>query len=517
MAPRILVVSVESNALDITGPLHDAGYDYRLVSAIGGVKALTANAWEPSLTIMDANFSRRAQYQMYTQLRRELSSPLLILVPAQDYAEIREQAGVHTSLEDHMPVPFGPTDLLQKLAEMLPELALPVPAEEQALSLPAPAAETPGRIESPWPELARPPRPQSPGALPGRRTEPLPALESTETHFTEFGASQTPDQPPAYLAPSKSPALLERSDGVQRLANPHGLTLNDGVELRQGTQKGVLVGIFSTKGGVGKTTLASNLASSAAAARFEVLLADCDLHFGGIASALDLPRQRTWIEAMDFAETQDEAAIVEALTPAGRGANRFYAVLSPGERLVANQLQDIHLTSVLDAARDYFDLIIADLHAAYDDVTMGVLERCDVILLVITPEIATVRNIQNFLQLWQKLEYEETKIHLVVNRYNSGVTKESLEKALGRPIFASIESAGRMVVDSMNAGVPFVRSNPTAPISQNIAQLLSNLNITRDRRKAPSGQHNDLTAGGLVPNMQTKLPTSLLSRIERTQ
>jgi pilus assembly protein CpaE len=274
-----------------------------------------------------------------------------------------------------------------------------------------------------------------------------------------------------------------------------------------GEPEASLIAVFSPKGGVGKTTIAANVAASLAAySGNEVLLADCDLYFGGVASLLNLEERRTWLDAVQFLGTNDTDGIADALTPFRQGLVGFSALLTPTEAAESRQVRSEHVVSLLALLRRYFDVLIADLHSTYDDASLGVLDTADKILLVVTPEVSAMHNLTRFMELANHFGYVE-KLQLVVNRYNSGIDLGRLQEVARRPVVATIESAGRLVVEAANRGMPFVLTHRDAQVSRDIARLGGLLGVQRARRERPQGgmvQRADVAA--LITSMRPRLP-----------
>ena len=105
------------------------------------------------------------------------------------------------------------------------------------------------------------------------------------------------------------------------------------------------------------------------------------------------------------------------------------------------------------------------------------LDAADQILVVAALEITTIKNVRLFLEVADQLDYERSKIRLVINRSDAaqGIRIGDVEASIRRPIDGSIVSDGRLAVLAVNRGVPFVVSHPESPLSRDVATLARTL------------------------------------------
>ena len=127
-----------------------------------------------------------------------------------------------------------------------------------------------------------------------------------------------------------------------------------------------------------------------------------------------------------------------------------------------------------------------DCGANYDDRTLTILERADDILLVVTPEIGPLKNAALFLGLADKLQLDQNKIQVVLNRANSqvGIEEKEVERTLRHKVGFRISSGGRVTVMSVNRGIPLVIGQPDHPVSQQIFFLADAFVKTRQLQTA---------------------------------
>lgn len=238
-------------------------------------------------------------------------------------------------------------------------------------------------------------------------------------------------------------------------------------------QQGRIVAIFSPKGGVGRTTLAVNLAVALAGEqRKSVVLVDGAFQFGDVGVLLNLnPRNKSIIDAITDGADSDSDNIESSLINHSTGIRVLLAPPSPemAELVTADQARRI-----LNHLRDTNEIVLVDVWSHIDDVSLAILDMAEVILAVLTLEITNIKNMRLFLEVAEQLGYAD-RLRLVLNRADSafGIRVADVENSLGRKISHQVVSDGRTVVYALNRGVPFVWSNSQAPVSEDI------LNISR--------------------------------------
>ena len=235
---------------------------------------------------------------------------------------------------------------------------------------------------------------------------------------------------------------------------------------------GLVVAVFSPKGGVGRTTVAVNLAVAAATELGKrVVIVDGSLQFGDVGVLLNLnPRGKS---IADLAP-ELEAGEVESLDsfvinhPAG-----VRVLLAPPSPEMAELITPSGIRKVIEGLRKDHDLVVVDCTAYFNDTTLAILDSADIILTMLSLEITSIKNMRLFLEVADQLGYESGKVRLVLNRADStlGIRVADVEHSIGRKVDETIVSDGRSVVYALNRGVPFFLSNKEAQVSQDILRL----------------------------------------------
>jgi pilus assembly protein CpaE len=231
--------------------------------------------------------------------------------------------------------------------------------------------------------------------------------------------------------------------------------------------RGVVVTVFSAKGGCGKTTLASNLAASLAdGGRREVCLVDLDLNFGDVAIVLQLFPAHTLADAVPMMETLDLPAVMSLLTPHSPGLSALVAPVEPG---TAETVPASLITTVISLLREQFAFVVIDTPPAFTDHVLAAFDQSDLIALLATLDIPALKNLKLTLETLDLLNYPRERLRVVLNRADSkvGLALAEVEKTLRVPIALHIPSS-RAVPASINRGVPIMLDDPGHPVSMAI-------------------------------------------------
>ncbi len=239
--------------------------------------------------------------------------------------------------------------------------------------------------------------------------------------------------------------------------------------------EGHVVSVFAPKGGVGKTTIAVNMAVALRQqTRAEVLLFDADVGVGNVSSVLEVPYRMGLADLADSPqEDWTDAAFEQAVSVHPDSGVR---VLTWGTDPAESERVSVDLLlAALRWARNHHSYLIVDNHPGYDDRTMAMLAVANEIFLVVTPEVGAVRNSSQFLELARELGLGNV-VKVIVNRANHGIRMADMEASLGLPVSATIVSNGPKSVIASNEGRPIVTKFPHETISDDlhgVARLIS--------------------------------------------
>jgi pilus assembly protein CpaE len=249
-----------------------------------------------------------------------------------------------------------------------------------------------------------------------------------------------------------------------------------GVAAADGTQRepGTVVALFSPKGGVGRTTVAVNMAVAAATdLGKKVVLVDGSFQFGDVGVLLNLnPKNKSIADLVP--ELEQAGAGVESIdTFVINHSAGIRVLLAPPSPEMAELITPSGIRRVLETLRATHDLVVVDCTAFFNDTTLAILDAADIVLTMLSLEITSIKNMRLFLEVAEQLGYEQGKVRLVLNRADAalGIRLADVEQSIGRKVDETIVSDGRSVVYALNRGVPFYLSNREAQVSQDVLRL----------------------------------------------
>jgi len=229
---------------------------------------------------------------------------------------------------------------------------------------------------------------------------------------------------------------------------------------------GKIVSIFSSKGGVGCSTIAVNLAIALQQnAAVKVAVVDTSLQFGDIGVLLNLYASRTIADLASNADELDNELISDVFIPHSSGVK---ALLAPPRPEVADTVTPSLISDVLERLRKMFDIIIVDTGSMLDDIVLNVLDLSDKIIVVTTPEIPAIKDAKLFFEVTEALEYERDRMVFVLNKADKriNIRAEDIEANIKYTIEGQLPLDERAVTTAVNQGVPYVLGDKNGPLTQ---------------------------------------------------
>jgi pilus assembly protein CpaE len=263
--------------------------------------------------------------------------------------------------------------------------------------------------------------------------------------------------------------------------------------------RGKIISFFSPKGGVGRTTIATNLAVALhQSTEKPVVLVDGSLPFGDIAVILNMsPKAKTIADLIGSFEQADADVVESILVQHSTGIK---VLLAPPTPESTELITGAHIKHVLELLRERYAYIVVDTWPSFQEQVITMLDVADVILTLMTLEITSLKNVRVFMEIAEKLGYGEEKVQLVANRNDSsgGIKASDVEASLGRKIPHAIVSDGRTLVLAVNRGVPFVISHRDSQVSKDIFALAGKVaGGAEEPAAAATGKQAKQQAGGL--------------------
>jgi pilus assembly protein CpaE len=234
----------------------------------------------------------------------------------------------------------------------------------------------------------------------------------------------------------------------------------------------MVISLFSPKGGVGRTTIAYNLAV-ALGRDHRVCLVDGSLQFSDLRGLLRVPATAPSIVNLPTDRIREsDVAEVTWKDPSG-----IDIMLAPPRVEMAEMVTVRDLEKSLSIIRQLYEFVIIDTRAGLGDDVLVFLDASDVILQVLTFDSMAIRNLSMAREAFDAIGYPPTKLAIVLNRSDStgGISKADVEASLGASVDYELVSDGRLVVAANNEGVPFISGSPDAPISHGVRALADSL------------------------------------------
>lgn len=234
-----------------------------------------------------------------------------------------------------------------------------------------------------------------------------------------------------------------------------------------------MVTVFAPKGGVGKTTLAFNLAVAIGQLGQRTVLIDGSLQFGDLRALLKVPMEAPSLLDLPTDRIQ-ESDLQDVLW---RDPSGIDILMAPPRIEMAEMVTVRDLEKVLSLLRRVYDYVVVDTAAVVNDVNLAFLDHADTILEVVTYDSTTIHSTMVMADAFRMIGYAPTKVRYLVNRAdsNGGIDPELLHRALGRAPEHHVGSGGPLVVNANNEGIPFVLADPNAPISQDVMRTATEL------------------------------------------
>ena len=253
------------------------------------------------------------------------------------------------------------------------------------------------------------------------------------------------------------------------------------VEAPAATDRGTIITVMSAKGGSGKTVTATNVALLLQRIpEAKVCLVDADLQFGDVCLVLQLEPRFTMVNASHELHQLDADLLDSLLTEHPSGLKVLAAPLEPA---FADDITTAGLMQMLDVLRETYDYVIVDTASLLDELLLSLVEKSDMVLMVVDMDLPSVKNAKLALETLRLLKFSTSGVKVVMNRSNSKakLDDKEIEGALKMSIDAAIPSDA-LVAASVNEGRPVVESHPKSKVAKGFEDVVELI-----AKKVPAG------------------------------
>jgi pilus assembly protein CpaE len=234
---------------------------------------------------------------------------------------------------------------------------------------------------------------------------------------------------------------------------------------------GKVIVVYGPKGGTGTTTIAVNLAITLQSEETRVALVDGNLQFGDVAVFMNEQVRNSILDLAPRAEELDPEVVNNVMLTHSASGVRLLA--APNRPEYAENVSGEQYGKVVKFLRTMFSYIIIDASSALTDIVLAAMDACDLVILITTQEIPAIKNARLFLDLADVLGIKRKQILFVMNRFDKriGITPEKVGESFKQEVAAVIPFEDRVVVPSVNRGVPFMLGDRTRPIARSMLML----------------------------------------------
>lgn len=233
--------------------------------------------------------------------------------------------------------------------------------------------------------------------------------------------------------------------------------------------------IFSPRGGVGCSTLATNLALALYEATGQkILLMEGKLFFGHLDVILNLRTHNTIGDLIPHVNALDDGLISDVVIKHNSG---IHVLLGPNNIQIAQGIRPDDLYKVFVSIQRYYDYVIVDGGSSLTENTVTLMDTADKIMLVTTPDLASLHDASRFVQVSKTLAYSDDKLMIILNRAGlvGGVKTKDIETALNHQVYAQIPDDPANALRSLNRGIPLLVRYPRSQVSKAIRQVADGL------------------------------------------
>ncbi|HEY43711.1 MAG TPA: response regulator [Anaerolineae bacterium] len=235
--------------------------------------------------------------------------------------------------------------------------------------------------------------------------------------------------------------------------------------------EGKLIAVYSAKGGVGCTIIATNLAVGLDTADTPTVLVDTALQFGDVAVCLNLQSKNSFVDLSSRIDELEVDIVDEVLLQHDSGLR---VLAAPPRPEMADEINANQVRTILQYLKNHFAYVVVDTGSTMDDITLTVLDLADLLVSVATPEIPAIKDARLLFDLLSVLEFPKEDTMFVLNKMDrrSGITASAIAENLKCTVDGEIPFDERTVTTSVNRGIPFLIADKGQPAAKGMLEVL---------------------------------------------
>lgn len=248
---------------------------------------------------------------------------------------------------------------------------------------------------------------------------------------------------------------------------------------------GTVLTVFGAKGGIGKTTIATNLATALVQKTNQsVVLVDLDTRFGDVAILMDIPVERSIADLAMPEEEITREIVQECLYMHNTGVSILPAPIRPTDW---RNVHAGHIERVVTLLMQSYDYVILDTPGTFNDIVARALELATMVVLVCTVDMASLKDTLLAIDMLRSWNFPQEKIKLVINATNEASNVQPLEvkRMLGRDVFWSIPY-DRNISTATQLGMPVVVAKPQSKAAESLVEMSYLLSGVRQQQATPN-------------------------------
>ena len=234
--------------------------------------------------------------------------------------------------------------------------------------------------------------------------------------------------------------------------------------------QGSVIAVFGAKGGVGKTTVAVNLAAALVRETGQsIVLVDGDNGFGDVCGMLDMEAERSVVDlARDLSKVTRDT-LPKYVMQHSSGLN---VLAAPSQAMAWRSIKPDDFRKIIELLSKSHDIVVIDTVGILNDLTLATLQAASLVLWVVTTEFASVRDSLRALEALRSTSYPEDRVRIITNDLatRDGVRTTTIEEVLGHEVFWQVPFDQKVRNDSQ-IGEPAVLKHPSSAGARNLTDL----------------------------------------------